>query len=110
MATKASDMQASDRLVDARITGYGMAYVYTVLFNAALTVVKELTPPLLDLMKSLGHHWVTQGVLNLVIFFVLATVLARSGRQMDGGRLGQWIAGSTILGGLVIFAFYLIEL
>lgn len=110
MATNVSNTQASDRLVDARTTGYGMAYAYTVLFSAALTVVKELTPPLLDLMKSLGHHWVTQGVLNLIIFFVLASVLSRGGRQMEGGKLAQWIAGSTVLGGLVIFGFYLIEL
>nr|WP_306264869.1 hypothetical protein [Pararhizobium sp. IMCC3301] len=110
MATQVSNAATDDNLVDARITGYGMAYAYTVLFSAALTVLKELTPPLLNLMKALGHHWVTQGGLNLIVFFVLAAMLARSGRQMEGGRLAFWIAGSTVVGALIIFGFYLVEL
>ena len=110
MATNISQAKADDGLLDAKISGYGMAYVYTVLFSAVLTVVKETTPPLLNLMKSLGHHWVTHGVLNLIVFFVLASILVKSGRQMDGGRLGGMIAGATVIGGLVIFGFYLVEL
>lgn len=110
MAANVSHANAGDGLVDARSTGYGLSYVYTVLFNAALTVAKELIPPLLTLMNALGHHWVTQGILNLVIFFVLASILSRDGRQMEGGKLAQWIVGSTVVGGLIIFGFYLIEL
>jgi len=110
MVTQVSNTTTGDNLVDARITGFGMAYVYTVLFSAALTVLKELVPPLLNLMKALGHHWATQGGLNLIVFLVLAFLLTRSGRQMEGNKLANRIAGSTVIGGLIIFGFYLIEL
>ncbi len=110
MATNDTNTPAQNGLVSAKISGWGMAYVYTVLFNAILTVLKEITPPLLALMKSLGHHWVTQGALDIILFVVLGVVLTNSGRQLEGEKLANWIAAATVVGGLIIFGFYLIEL
>ena len=110
MATNDTNTPQDDTLVSARISGWGMAYAYTVLFNAVLTVLKEVTPPLLAAMKSLGHHWVTQGVLDVALFVVLGILLTNTGKQMDGMKLANWIVGATVLGGLIIFGFYLIEL
>ena len=110
MATNDTNATPNETLVSAKISGWGMAYSYTVLFSAALTVLKEITPPLLAAMKSLGHHWVTQGALDVILFVILGIVLTNRGKQMDGMKLANWIAGSTVLGGLIIFGFYFIEL
>jgi hypothetical protein len=110
MASNDTNNPHESALVSATISGWGMAYAYTVLFNAVLTVLKELTPPLLAVMKSLGHHWVTQGALDIIVFVVLGILLTNTGKQLDGSKLASWIVGTTVLGGLIIFGFYLIEL
>jgi len=110
MTSKNTQAADATMQLSAKISGWGMAFAYTVLFNAVLTVLKEITPPLLAVMKALGHHWVTQGALDIIVFVVLGIVLTNTGKQMDGVKLANWIAGSTVLGGLIIFGFYLIEL
>ena len=91
---------------------FGLSLALTSLFNAALVVVKEVNEhTVLEWMKSAtGHHWITQGVLDLALFVVLGFALAgltERLRDRPGALLGI-IAVGMLLGALLIAGFYLV--
>jgi len=95
-------------LLNPTITGWAIAYTVAVLFNAVLTLLKESYPAVHDLLVALtGHHWASQGLLDIIVFVVLGVLLARSGKQMSGPVVVWSIAGSTVVAGLVIVGFFL---
>jgi hypothetical protein len=54
----------------ATTSGFVLAAVITVLFNAALSCAKDAYAPLKAVMKLLaGHDWTTQGLVDLILFF-----------------------------------------
>lgn len=56
-----------------------------------------------------GHHWVTHGVLNLIVFLILGWVLAKTPlatRTSVGASIAS-VVGATVLGGLVTAGFFL---
>jgi len=91
-------------------TAFGISYAITSIFSALLVVLKETSPAVHDGLAAItGHHWVTHGLLNVIIFVVLGMILSRSGRpQMSAGSLVNTIVGSTIVSGLIIAGFFLI--
>ncbi len=90
---------------------FGLSLALTSLFNAVLVVAKELNEStLLAWMKSAtGHHWVTQGVLDLALFVVLGFLLAGVAQRLRHrpGTILALIAGGMVIGALVIAGFYL---
>lgn len=99
---------AADDLLSANVTGYGMSYAITSLVSALLVVLKESAEPVMNLMKALaGHHWVTQGLFDLLLFVILGVILSRSGAQKTGNALSAYIVGSTIVSGLIIAGFFI---
>ena len=92
------------------VTAFGMSYAITNIFSALLMVLKESSEAVHNFLTAItGHHWVTHGVFNLVVFVVLGIMLSRSGRaQMSAGSLINMIVGSTIVSGLIIAGFFLI--
>ncbi len=97
-------------MLDSKTSAYVVSYAVTALFNGLLVPIKEKVPFILDAMKAAGHHWVTQGVLDLVIFFALAMWLSGRGRQISAASGVSYLIWSTVIGGLLIAGFYLIEL
>ncbi len=95
-------------LMSPNVTGFGIAYSVAVIFNALLMMLKESYPAVHNLMAVVGHHWVTHGVLDLLVFLILGYIIAARGVQWDGGKLAGWVAGSTILAGLLIVGFFVI--
>jgi hypothetical protein len=95
-------------MVNAKITGFGKAYAVAVIFNALLLMVKESSPAVLDFMKALGHHWVTHGAFVLIVFVGMGMYFSSTGKEMDGGKLGKLVGGSTILGGLLIMGWFIV--
>ncbi len=96
-------------LLSPKITGFGLAYSIAVIFNALLMMLKETSPAVRDLMVALtGHHWVTHGVLDLLVFVILGYVFAARGMRWDGNRLSAYVVGSTVLSGLLIVGFFVI--
>ena len=48
----------------------------TIFFVTVLTIVGELMPPLKSAIANLtGHHWVTKGVLSIVVMVVVYILL-----------------------------------
>ncbi|MEW5774898.1 MAG: hypothetical protein AB1916_15380 [Thermodesulfobacteriota bacterium] len=99
--------------LSANATGFGLALAVTSVFSAILVFIKESNEGVLDIMKSFGHHWVTHGVLNIVLFAALGVIFTR----MNGGKgpdltpagLTKTVAYSVIFCSLAIAGFYLIE-
>jgi len=95
--------------VSARVAGFGYSYAITSLLSALLVVLKEKNASVLDLMTSLsGHHWVTQGVLDIVLFVAIGWFLSRTALAGNAsyGSLISAVVGSTVISGLIIAGFF----
>ena len=91
------------------IIGYGISYSITSIFSALLVVLKESNESVHGLLVALsGHHWVTHGILNLILFVVLGIVLSRREIDISGDTLTKLVVGSTVIGGLIIALFFLL--
>ena len=95
--------------VSAQVAGYGYSYAITSLFSALLVVLKETSPTVMSLMAGLsGHHWVTQGILDLILFVVIGWLLSRStvAKNASYGSVISAVIGSTVISGLIIAGFF----
>jgi hypothetical protein len=101
---------ADSDTVSAPIAGYGISYAITVIFNAILVVLKETIPAVHDLMVAItGHHWVTHGLLDLIVFVALGAYLSRGdGLHVSGNKVASAIVGGTVVGGLIVVGFFVI--
>lgn len=92
---------------------FGVSFSIVSLLSALLVVVKETNEDtVLAFMKAVtGHHWVTHGLFDVIVFLVLGWVLAKinngQGVTMAAGSLVNLILGSVVLSGLIIVIFYL---
>jgi len=82
--------------------------VLTIALITLITVWSEMSKPLKDFLAGItGHHWVTKGVLAFVFFIVLYLVFSKLFNDYeDINKQGYYIIGAAILGGLIIFIFY----
>jgi hypothetical protein len=94
---------------------FGLSFAITSLISALLVIIKESSEEgVLALMKAItGHHWVTQGLLNLILFVVLGWALSRvnkgQGIKMSANGLVSSIVGAVIISGVLISGFYLLH-
>lgn len=92
---------------------FGIALGVTCVVSALLVVLKELADHsvMVWMKNATGHHWVTHGIFDLVVFVVLGFLLAMlkegSGIHISEKNLITIIVGSVVLGGLIIVGFYL---
>ena len=94
--------------VSANVAGFGVSYAIACVFNAILVVLKESSPGIHDAMVALtGHHWVTHGLLDLIVFLGLGYILSRRDMEMSGDALVKTVVGATILGGLIIVGYFI---
>ncbi len=108
-----ANSQTADNITDtagSTVTAFGISYAITSIFSALLMVLKESSVAVHDFLTAItGHHWVSHGLLNIIVFVVLGIMLSRSGRaQMSAGSLVSMIVGSTIVSGAIIGGFFLI--
>ena len=91
-------------------TSFGISLGLTSLFNALLVIIKEMNEStVLAWMNAAGHHWVTQGVLDLFVFVVLGYALARMGEkgQFSPNPVIATAVGGVVVGALIIAGFFL---
>jgi lipoprotein signal peptidase len=92
---------------------FGLSFAITSVLSALLVILKELNEDtVLAWMKAAtGHHWVTHGVLNLIVFVVLGWALSRPNRgqgvKISANGLVMSIVGAVVISGLLIMGFYL---
>jgi len=60
------------------------------------------------LVAITGHHWITHGLLDVIVFVVLGAVLSRRDMNLSGNTLITSVVGSTILSGLIVVGFFVL--
>lgn len=96
--------------IDARTAGFGVSYAVTSILSAIIVILKESSEGFHDKLAAItGHHWVSQGLLDIIVFIVLGFVLTRmgSGLRMTGNALIATIVGATIVSGLIITGYFI---
>ncbi|GBE44188.1 hypothetical protein BMS3Bbin10_02278 [bacterium BMS3Bbin10] len=96
--------------VSAKVTGYGISYAVTSILSALLVVLKESNEGVHGLMVAItGHHWVTHGLLDVIVFVALGAVLSRMGGgiRMTGNALIATVVGATVISGAIIAGYFI---
>jgi len=94
---------------------FGLSFAITSVVSALLVIIKELSEEgVLALMKATtGHHWVTQGLFNFVLFVILGWALARAnqrqGVNLSANGLVSYMVGAIVISGVLIAGFYLLH-
>lgn len=92
---------------------FGLSFAITSVLSALIVILKETNEEsLLAWMKAAtGHHWVTHGLINLIVFVVLGWVLSipndGQGVKLSVNGLIGCIVGAVVISGLLIAGFYL---
>lgn len=60
-----------------------------------------------------GHHWVTHGLFDLILFVILGWALSKAGGgqgvKISANGLVSCIIGAVIISGVLISGFYLLH-
>ncbi len=95
--------------MDRWTAAFGLSFAITALLSAVLVIVKETNRGIFEWMAGLtGHHWVTHGILQLLVFVILGVVLL-SGRPLPAPTLTWFISGALVLGSVIIAGFFLLH-
>ncbi len=93
------------------IASFGLSLAITSLFSAALVLLKETNEGVMNWMKAAtGHHWVTHGLVVLVLFIVLGFLLAWARPAKGAGELtgvAVSIVVATAIASLMVAGFFL---
>jgi len=103
----ADDRQGLDRATSA----FALSAAITVLFNTVLTWIKELSEPFHDFLATLtGHHWITHGLVDIVVFIVLGLIFMRTetASRMSAGGLAGTLVVAVVLAGIGLAGFFLV--
>jgi len=90
-------------------SGFAMAAAITILFSTVLACAKDAYKPLNNFMNALvWHNWITQGLADVVLFFVLGIILTKTRwvKPMAPGRLISFLVGTVIVAGVGLFVWY----
>ncbi|MDW6005054.1 hypothetical protein [Vibrio mangrovi] len=108
MAENQKSASVMDERVTAPVSGFGLSYAITSILSALLVVLKESSEMIHDgMVASTGHHWVTHGLLNLIIFLILGFIFNNWGTPMPVRKLLVLMVGSTVLSGLIIAGYFI---
>lgn len=93
---------------------FGYAAAIAAVASGLLTIAKEKYEPLLAWMKSFTmHHWVTHGLLVLLLFAIVGFALSArepSGNlESDLNRLSVVLILATVTGAALVGLFYLLH-
>lgn len=100
----------SSETIGAGVSGFGLSYAITSVLSALLVVLKESNEAFHDVLTVItGHHWVTHGLLDVVVFLMLGFVFYR---KCDGSRftmnaLIMIVVGATVISGLIITGYFI---
>jgi len=92
---------------------FGLSFAITSLISALLVILKESNEEtVLAWMKAAtGHHWITHGIIDIILFVVLGWVLSMpnsgQGLKISANALIGNIVASTLISGLLIAGFFI---
>jgi predicted tellurium resistance membrane protein TerC len=92
---------------------FELSFAITSLISALLVILKESNEEtVLEWMKAAsGHHWITHGIIDIILFVGLGLVLSGlnsgQGPKISANTLIGTIVTSTLISGLLIAGFYM---
>lgn len=73
-------MNTTTNNLDRTSSALALAAAITVIFNTGLAWIKDSYAPLNTFMAHLtGHHWITHGLTDVILFAVLGVIFINSG-------------------------------
>jgi hypothetical protein len=94
---------------------FGLSFSITSVVSALLVILKESSEEgVLKWMAAVtGNHWVTHGLINLILFVALGWALSKAGKgqgvKISANGLVSCIVGAVIISGVLIAGFYLLH-
>ena len=91
---------------------FGLSFAITSLISALLVILKETNEEtVLAWMKAAsGHHWVTHGIIDIIVFVALGWALSMpnggQGLKISVNALIVNIVASTLISSLLIAGFF----
>jgi hypothetical protein len=101
-------MSGNDLLKNLK--SFGLSFFVTAIANSLLVILKEENEAVMAWMKALtSHHWITQGVFAVVLFFLLGTVFSLTGigEKLEEEKLSALALTGTLAATLLIVGFFL---
>lgn len=92
---------------------FGLSFAITSLISALLVILKETNEEtVLAWMKAAtGHHWITHGIIDIVLFVTLGWVLSMpnngQGLKISANALIVNIVAAVLISGLLIAGFFI---
>lgn len=103
-------MSTQEQYLDNYTQGFAYSFIIVSIFNGVLTIFKESTKGIHDVLTFLfWHHWIGHAVVLLVLFFGLGLLFSRSGVQHDARKITPWVIWATIVGAGLIVLFYILK-
>jgi hypothetical protein len=92
-------------------SAFALSAAVTVIFNTLLAWVKDAYDPLNTAMAHLtGHHWITHGLVDVIVFFALGGIFLSTGvaERFSPNALTVCLVGAVILAGLGLAAWFVV--
>ena len=103
-------MNTNELKLDRASSAFGLAAAITVVFNTLLAWVKDAYDPLNTFMAHLmGHHWITHGVTDIVLFGVLGLILMNTdlAEKISPNGLVATVIVAVVIAGLGLAGWFL---
>ena len=92
--------------LDNTTKAYGISASIVIIFSTILVMLKESFPIVHNALVALsGHHWISHGLIDVVLFFVLGTLLSK--KDFTNVNIFKVIYFSVILGAVGIVGYFL---
>lgn len=91
---------------------FGISYSITSFINAILVLLKEGGKHTVHawMTAATGNHWATHGVIDILLFFILAWMFAsiksRDISSFSPNKLITIVVGSTVISSLIIIVYF----
>ena len=87
------------------------AAIVTILVITVVTIVGEVSAPLMKFMASLtGHHWVTKNIFSVILFLLLLAVASRGPSEKKSSPTGLiWTVVTSVACSIALLAFFVMD-
>jgi hypothetical protein len=108
ITASAESEAATAATTEAVAVAFGTSAAIVIVFNTLLAWIKDAYDPLNNLMASLtGHHWITHGLIDVVLFVLLGWLLSRRDNAHITYALVVALFAAAAAGGLGLAAWFL---
>jgi len=81
------------------------------ILNAIIVILKDESHGFKKLLASVtGHHWVSHGLLLLLLWLIVAFILAFKNVRIGPEKAWRWIFWGNFVGVIILVIFYLMIL